>query len=206
MSIAKRIARRLLFPVRRLEWRLSNRNNGTSMQNPFDREKVKVGRYTYGKLNVSFFGAPNEGLFVGDFCSIAGGVKFICGGEHRMDSLTSFPFGRVVFGQVEGICKGPIVVEDDVWIGTNAVILSGVTLGRGSVVAAGAVVGKDVPPYAIVGGVPAKVIRYRFSEGLVEKLIQIDFSLLDDSFIRAHKDEVTGEPTPEIVELLKNRG
>jgi tetrahydrodipicolinate N-succinyltransferase len=123
-----------------------------------------------------------------------------------MDSLTSFPFGRIVFGRVEGICKGPIVVEDDVWIGTNAVILSGVTLGRGSVVAAGAVVGKDIPPYAIVGGVPAKVIKYRFPESVVEDLMQIDFSLLDDSFIHAHKDKVTGELTPEVIELLKNRG
>ncbi len=204
MSKIQRIVRRVLFPVRKIEWRLQNRKNATSMQNPFDMGKVIVGRYSYGKLNVSFFGAPNEALSIGDFCSIADGVKFICGGEHRMDTIMTFPFEHRVFGRVEAICKGPIVVEDDVWIGTNAVILSGVTLGRGSVVAAGAVVGKDVPPYAIVGGIPAKIVKYRFSEDTIQELMRVDFSCVDDDFVRSHRNEFLGELSQGTIEILKN--
>ena len=90
----------------------------------------------------------------------------------------------------EALSRGDIIVKDDVWIGENALIMSGVTLGQGCIVAAGAVVTKDVPPYAIVGGVPAKVIRYRFTEAQIEKLIQIDYSKLTDDMIREHIDEL----------------
>ena len=91
---------------------------------------------------------------------------------------------------MEGIGKGDIIVEDDVWIGCRVTVLSGVHIGQGAVVAAGALVTKDVPPYAIVGGVPAKVIKYRFEPEMIEELLKIDYSRVDRSMIQAHADEL----------------
>lgn len=79
----------------------------------------------------------------------------------------------------EARSKGSIVIKDDVWVGANSLILSGVTIGQGAVVAAGSVVTKDVPPYAIVGGNPAKIIRYRFEEKIIKKLLKIDYSKIN---------------------------
>ena len=117
-----------------------------------------MGNYTYGKIDINFF-TNKEKLIIGNFCSIADGVKFVTGGNHFADRLLTFPVGSIYnIGKDDGYTKGPIIVEDDVWIATNALILSGVTIGRGAIVAAGAVVVKDVPPYAIVGGNPAKIL------------------------------------------------
>ena len=84
-------------------------------------------------------------------------------------------------------------IGNDVWIGAHAQIKSGITIGTGSIVAAGAVVTKDVPPYAIVGGVPAKIIRYRFPEETVEKLLKSEWWKLSDKEIAA-RAEYVGEP------------
>lgn len=187
MILARRVARRLTLPIVRFQWRLRNRHNDTSMVNRFDIEKVKVGRYTYGKLDVSFFGESSERLSIGDFCSIASGVRFICGGDHRMDAFSTFPFEKRFFGVVEAINKGPIIVEDDVWIGTNVLILSGVRVGRGAIIAAGAVVTRDVPPYVIVGGVPARPISCRFDDKTIAQLLRVDYSAIDMDFIQENR-------------------
>lgn len=113
-------------------------------------------------------------------------------GEHALDTISTYPF-RVQVGHSscgEALSKGNIVVEDDVWIGESALILSGVTIGQGAVVAAGAVVSKDVPPYAIVGGIPAKIIKYRFPESIREKLTTVDFSKLNDEIILSHMEDL----------------
>ncbi|EMF49988.1 Acetyltransferase [Streptococcus parauberis KRS-02109] len=88
----------------------------------------------------------------------------------------------------EAFSNGNIIVEDDVWIGTNAIIMSGVTLGKGSIIAAGSVVTKSVPAYTIVGGIPAKVIKERFSEEIKQLLMELDFSKLTDEFIKNNID------------------
>ena len=131
--------------------------------------------YYYPKIN-------NDKLIVGKFCSIACGVKFIFnGGNHTMKSFSSYPF-PVFFEEwdfhVEDISsifdnKGDIVIGNDVWIGYEAVIMSGVTIGDGAIIGTRSVVTKDVPPYTIVGGMPAKIIRKRFDEDTIEKLLSI---------------------------------
>jgi acetyltransferase-like isoleucine patch superfamily enzyme len=169
--------------LHRKTWRRKNRHNETVAFNIFRMEKVSVGKKTYGVLNVTDFSPADTILRIGSYCSISTGVQFLLGGEHQIDSISTFPFKVKRFGyEREAGSKGDIVIGDDVWIGTNAIICSGVKIGQGVVVAAGAVVTKDVPHYAVVGGNPAKVIRYRFDQDIITKLISIDLVKLFDIF------------------------
>jgi acetyltransferase-like isoleucine patch superfamily enzyme len=173
------------FPA---EWRTLNPHNETTITQVvgnLDPNKVKVGRKTYGGLIIYGFDLSKESLTIGNFVSIGGNVTFLLGGNHSYHGLSSYPFKAQYFGQIEAISKGPIVVRDDVWIGHGSIILSGVTIGRGSVVAAGSVVAKDVAPYSIVGGNPAKLIKYRFEDSIIEKLNHFDFAKLSDEKILA---------------------
>ena len=186
------------FPVKQLKlawfrrkWINSNRHNYTIAENRFDAAKVTVGRKTYGTLDVRMYGHPNEQLTIGNYCSIGPETVFMLGGEHSYDTLSTYPFRTMhQMAPHEALSRGPVIVEDDVWIGTRAIILSGVRIGQGAVIAAGSVVNKDVPPYSIVGGVPAKIIKYRFSPELIEELLMIDYSKLDPESIRTHEADL----------------
>lgn len=173
------------------EWRARNPHNKTRMICEFNMDNVHVGKYTYGDLFVQNFSSEMH-LWIGSYCSIAGNVTFIVCADHAVNNISTFPFKVQCIGteSAEAISKGDIVVEDDVWIGQNAIILSGVHIGRGAIVAAGAVVTKDVPDYAIVGGNPAKVIKYRFSDEIINELNAIDYENLDADLVAAHIDEL----------------
>lgn len=161
------------------KWRQQNSHNATIAKNIFDIQNVTIGRYTYGPLNIQRWGSDKEKLIIGDFCSIALNTMFILGGNHNYNHFSTFPSEVKFLGKKrESYSNGPIIVSDDVWIGTNSIILSGVTIGRGVVIAAGSVVVKDVPPYAIVGGNPARLIKYRFSPDIIKSLLNIDFKKL----------------------------
>lgn len=172
------------------EWKKKNLYNTTVPIGEFDISHVQIGKYTYGGIQVLDFGSSNI-LKIGSFCSIAPNVMFILCADHRIDTISSFPFLVKCVGQkVEGTSKGNIIINDDVWIGYGATIMSGVHIGQGAVVAAGAVVTKDVPPYAIVGGVPAKVIRYRFSEEIIKSLLKVDYTQLSIEEIKQHINDL----------------
>lgn len=164
----------------RVIWRLRNRHNSTTL-NSVHISKVTVGKFTYGEINLlHVYGSENEKLSIGSFCSIGPDVKFILGGEHHYDYFSTFPLKvKVLNLKSEAYSKGEIRVEDDVWIGHGALIMSGVTIGRGSVVGAGSVVVKDVEPYSIIGGNPAKLIKYRFSQEIIDKLMKVDYGKLN---------------------------
>lgn len=172
------------------KWRLENQHNQTAMGQWFDYKRVHVGNDTYGQLNVINHSETCE-LHIGHFCSVAPEVLFVVCGEHATDRISTYPF-KVRYGGIkyEAVSKGNIVIGDDVWIGVRSTILSGVTVGQGAVIAAGSVVTKDVPPYAVVGGVPAKIIKYRFDRELIEELIKIDYSKFDGNMIRNHEEEL----------------
>lgn len=172
-------------------WRARNPHNTTSLLLETPLECVHVGRETYGGLNVLNFDGTTQ-VRIGNYCSIGPEVLFVPSADHYTDRISTFPFHAKCISPnaLEGIGKGDIVVEDDVWIGCRATVLSGVHIGQGAVVAAGAVVTGDVPPYAIVGGVPAKVIKYRFEPEMIEELLKIDYSRLDRSMIQMHVDEL----------------
>lgn len=162
------------------KWRIRNKHNETCCKDNIPFDIVSVGKKTYGNINVKYFGIKNEKLEIGNYVSIAENVIFMLGGNHNTRTFTTYPLkAKVLKVEKESTSKGKIIVKDDVWIGTNALILSGVTIGQGAIVAAGSVITKDVEPYCIVGGNPARIIRKRFSDDLINELLEIDFLKLD---------------------------
>lgn len=147
----------------------------------------KVGKYTYGLNldNVLYHSEDDYKLIIGSHCSVAPNVQFILASNHPYEGISTYPFKVKFLGyEKEASSKGDIIIKDDVWIGLNSIILSGVTIGQGAVVAAGSVVTKDVQPYAIVGGNPAKVIKYRFEQAIIDELIKFDFSILTEEKVK----------------------
>ena len=190
MSKLRRLITLMLF---RRKWRRKNRNNLTNIGNICDDDLIEVGKGTYGVINVQMFSRQFK-LNIGAFCSIAPTVEFVVSADHNTKNVSTYPYKthivKLGLNIDDSQSKGDIVVKDDVWIGYNAIIMSGVTIGQGAVVAAGAVVTKDVPPYAIVGGVPAKVISYRFQQDIINFLLTLDYSSLTDELIKEHINDL----------------
>jgi len=151
---------------------------------PYTKDKIDgsrffIGDYTYGRPAVLEF-QENTRLVIGKYCSIAPNVKIFLGGNHRIDWLTTYPFSDWpdVFPSATGITghpasKGDVVIGNDVWIGHSSIILSGINIADGAVLAAGSVVSKNVGPYEIWGGNPARFIKKRFSDEIIQKLLEI---------------------------------
>ena len=162
----------------------------------FSHTQVEVGEYTYGLQRECFVAYhPDDRVQIGNYCSIGDGVRFVFG-EHRTDRVTTFPLRAVCFNEVphaDALSKGNIVVGHDVWISAGAMILSGLKIGNGAIIAAGAVVTKDVPPYAIVGGVPARLIRMRLSEAQVAALEKIQWWNWPIEKVRANVEYFYGD-------------
>lgn len=141
------------------------------------------GKWTYGIPTIHRW-SGDERLKVGAFCSIAAGVQILLGGEHRTDWVTTWPFANFWRGSRDIVghpkSKGDVVIGNDVWIAHESLILSGVRIGDGAVIGARAVVGKDVPPYHIVAGNPARIVRARFTPDIVERLLAVAWWTWDD--------------------------
>ena len=158
--------------------------------------RITVGAYTmyndfvhdpvqFEQNNVLYHYPVNgDKLMIGKFCSIACGAKFLMGSaNHTLTSLSTYPFP--LFFEQWGLDKrevasawdkkGDIIIGNDVWIGYDAVIMAGVTIGDGAIIGTRAVVTKDVEPYSIVGGVPAKEIRKRFAPDVIKKLMELQW-------------------------------
>ena len=154
---------------------------------------VSIGRHTYGYRDTTFppF-LPGACIEVGAFCSIGPDVRILAGSAHVMTRATTFPLNALLFdpaggNAVDAIDKGTTVIGSDVWIGLGATILSGVIVGDGAVVGAQAVVSKSVPPYAVVAGNPAQIVRYRFESEIRRRLLPLCWWEWDDEEIRALK-------------------
>ncbi len=179
-------------PNKNTKFPLTNYDRLCFLKNIVKNPNIIIGDYTYYddfenvenfEKNVKYhFDFVGDKLIVGKFCMIASDVKFIMNGaNHLTDSLTTYPFA--IFGNgwenaMDGKSypqKGDINIGNDVWIGYNATIMAGVTVGDGAIIAANATVVKDVEPYSIVGGNPAKEIKKRFSEETISKLLELEW-------------------------------
>ncbi len=193
------------------KWKIYPRSQGHStvyLKNVIKDPTIEVGEYTtyddfvndprdFERNNVLYHypECNHDKLKIGKFCSIACGAKFIFNAaNHSLGSLSTYPFP--IFFEEWGLNpdtasistawdnKGNITIGNDVWIGYEAVIMSGVTVGDGAVIGTRAVVTKDVPPYTVVGGVPAKPIKKRFSEETVSELLNLKWWDWDEERIR----------------------
>lgn len=176
-----------------------------------DHPRIEVGDYTYMSAHQPLEDAADiaqrlapylwdfapERLVIGKFCQIAHGVQFITSSaNHRMDGLSSFPF-LVFGGGWEGRPSLPepgddTVVGNDVWLGTGATVMPGVTIGDGAIIGAGAVVAKDVSPYTVVAGNPARVVKRRLSEQDARKMRLIAWWDWPIDQIAQHEAEICG--------------
>ena len=144
----------------------------------FESGRLVMGKHTYGHPLIESYRGSEARVIFGDYCSIGPRVRIITGGEHPADRISTFPF-RIKFNvpgaHEDGFpnTKGDVVIGNDVWLASDVTILSGVHIGDGAVVMAGAVVTKDVMPYSIVGGVPAKVVRKRLPDSQIDSMLAI---------------------------------
>ncbi|MDU4960085.1 MAG: Vat family streptogramin A O-acetyltransferase [Sporomusaceae bacterium] len=158
------------------------------------KPNVEIGDYTYYSDNQNspenfyeriqhHYEFLGDKLIIGRFCAIAEGITFIMNGaNHRMDGITTYPF-NIFAGGWEKVTpaleqlpfKGDTVIGNDVWIGQNVTIMPGIMIGDGAIVAANATVTKNVEPYAIVGGNPARLIKKRFSDEMIESLLKLQW-------------------------------
>src|SRR5687767_5808504 len=151
----------------------------------------RIGEFSYGVPTVWWWGEPAT-LVIGKFCSFADGIDILLGGNHRVDWVTTYPFSAISHWPEAAHLKGhpatngDVIIGNDVWVGYKATILSGVTVGDGAVVGAKALVTRDVPPYAIVGGNPARTIRMRFTDDIIQQLLRVRWWDWDLERIRRH--------------------
>ena len=167
--------------------------------------RLTIGRHTYGTPKIHTWHTPDGRWMsarasIGAFCSIADRVEIFTGGQHRTDFVTSFPLrnrwdlpGRDASD--EGLSKGDVVIGNDVWLCTGAWIMSGVTIGDGAVIAARSVVTRDVAPYTVVAGSPAKKVGRRFDDTTVARLLELRWWDWSDEKIRDEVDWLLSPPS-----------
>lgn len=179
--------------LRKYNWKQNNKDNHTYLIGDTKGERIYVGKGTYGGIN-AFCYDDTHSLRIGNYCSIAEEVVFLLSSEHKTNNISTFPYKVKFMGvQEEAGSKGDIIVEDDVWIGYGTLIMSGVHIGQGAVIAAGSVVTKDIPAYAVAGGTPAKIIKYRFSPEMIKELLKVDYGKLTETMVKEHINELYTE-------------
>lgn len=155
--------------------------------------RISVGENTYGVSNQTVFMVrANDRVTIGKYCSFAPGVRIFPSGEHNFRLASTFPFYALMMDRGvdrDTYSKGEVVIGNDVWVGANVLILSGVTVGDGAVLAAGSVIVKDVEPYAIVSGVPAATLQYRFKPVVIEDLLRIRWWDWGEAVIRERVED-----------------
>ena len=190
---------------------LANYDKLCFLKNYINNPNIEVGDYTYYddfedvlnfEKNVKYhFDFIGDKLIIGKFCMIASGATFIMnGGNHLTEATSAYPFA--IFGgawqhAMDGKSyptKGDTVIGNDVWIGHDATIMPSVTIGDGAIIATKAVVTKDVAPYTIAGGNPAKLIKKRFSDDIISKLLELKWWDWEIEKITKHVDKLTSHP------------
>ena len=168
---------------------------------------VNHNQFTYGKLKVISTGERAD-VEYGAFCSFADNIRVMLGGHHHTDYITAYPFGSIhenIFGTKKSpVNKGDVVIGNDVWIGDNVTIMPGVTIGDGAVIGCHTVVTKDVEPYSIMAGNPGRFIRYRFSEKVIEELLDVKWWDLPLEIIQEIVPHLTSTDIDENIHKIKD--
>jgi virginiamycin A acetyltransferase len=220
---SRRIAWRLLgYNYRQLQTKLGRLNSIPDSDNLRNTFWVEIGQKSYDSGASAWRNSPHEKLIIGKYCSIAKDVIFLCGaGKHDMASVSTYPLLESFYLPDEIVningekqrkyydpdfakSRGPIIIENDVWIGYRSLIQSGVTIGNGAVVYPGSVVTKDVPPYAIVGGIPSRIIKFRFSENVIAELLSIKWWDWPDELIKERIPDFYVSPENFIIKYKTN--
>lgn len=166
----------------------------------------RKGRHSYGEIVVKTWERNNEVVEGGNFCSIGPNVLIYIDGNHKINTFSSFPFH--IFPQTPNRStwapwgKETPTIGNDVWIGADVLILSGASIGDGAVVAARSVVTKPVPPYAIVAGNPARIVKYRFDEETIRAFLELKWWDLPDDIILRELVPL-GDNIPAVIQKLK---
>ena len=198
------------IPDKNQKFPLPNYNRLCFLKNIITNPNIIVGDYTYYddfedvhnfEKNVKYhFDFTGDKLIIGKFCMIASDVTFIMNGaNHLTDAVSTYPFA--IFGAdwqnaMDGKTypyKGDLVIGNDVWIGYKATIMAGVTIGDGAIIASNSVVTKDVEPYSIIGGNPAKLIRKRFPEDKINQLLESEWWNWEIEKITENVEHLTGK-------------
>lgn len=204
-------------PNKNIKFPLNNYVRLCFLKNIVKNPNIIVGDYTYYddfenvenfEKNVKYhFDFVGDKLIIGKFCMIASDVKFIMNGaNHLTNALTSYPFSIFGNGWEKAMenksypQKGDINIGNDVWIGYNSTIMAGVTIGDGAIIATNSTVIKDVEPYTIVGGNPAKEIKKRFTEKEIERLLKIKWWNWDIEKITKNIQHLTGNNIEKLIE------
>lgn len=179
-------------------------------RNTYGMEHIKIRRWNEMKKHYD--------LHIGHFCSIADDLEIYLGGNHYTQLVSTFPFGLIkndIFTNAKLIetnpnlngsyCKGDVIIGSDVWIGSHVTIMSGVKIGDGAVIAANSHIVKDVPAYAIIGGNPAKIIKYRFGEEQIKKLLEIQWWNWSDEKINENLEYILSENIDNFIEKCSNK-
>jgi acetyltransferase-like isoleucine patch superfamily enzyme len=207
-ALAKRVKRRLIA--------LSPAKPGSEAWLK-EHGMLVIGAHSYAPPSlVRVFAGDSARVRIGKWCSIAGGVEIMPGGNHRTDTITTYPIQRqlglgdaaqisqpspagnarsaaAVISVGDVVSKGDVEIGNDVWIGRGAKILGGVTIGDGAIIAAWSVVTRSVPPYTVAAGVPARSVKLRFSQEIVDSLLRIRWWDWDDAVVIDRVNELTGD-------------
>ena len=192
------------------------------IKNTVKNPKIIIGDYTYYddpedsedfERNVLYhYDFSQDKLIIGKFCALATGIKFIMNGaNHRISGFSTYPFNifgngweKVTPENDELPYKGDTIIGNDVWIGYESIIMPGVTIGDGAIIAAKSVVVKDIPPYSIVGGNPAKIIKQRFSNETIKALLEIAWWNWDIQKISANLEYIVAANINALSTIDKN--
>ena len=167
-------------------------------------KKYPIGEYTYG--NPAIIDHWGGNLRIGKFCSIAdSGVVIMLGGNHRSDWITTYPFTKIFYQEFKHINgypekNGDTIIENDVWVCRDVLILPGIVIGDGAVIGARTVVSKNVPAYSVFVGNPGRVVKKRYSDDIIEKLLEIKWWSWDIDKIKKNVDLLCSDNISDFIE------